>query len=650
MNHLKYVVFACLFFLGALPANAQVTYDVYIGAGQSNFDGRGDVDDLTGELAPFAAPQVGTLIYYNNPPEPDPNDTLDQAITTNGFVTLEPGYSFLGARDFDDNPTIPSDIFGPEVAFGSAIAAETGSTNPVAIIKVSRGGTNLDNDWTAPDADAPNGGPLYIELLDTIDAALAELTANGDSFVIRGFIWHQGESDSSGAENTPISGRASRYMENFVNLIEGVRTHVGIPDLPVVMGQLAQSRLAVSNPGFLVLQAEIADALDNVALASSVGLTTPFSTGEGTDATHFDAAGQIGLGLEFAEVLADLIAENSPVDPNQPPELVTFDMDNGASPGLEPLGSELDSLDEPTNEVDSPSTATLAGITFVATAETTIVDATPSDPANPSGATFNAATNGAGVNSIGGSADGDGGAGFVDPGETLTLALNFDESTTTVALTQITFRSVSGATDSVTLSIAGSPAVTFHDDIPSGQVANTTFTFEGDTFTVAEPIVLLSGESLVFDNFSTADQGYQIMGFTLEIGTPSAPPSLIGDFDDDGDVDVDDIDHYVGNIDTTAAGDTIELDLVVDGEITFADLEFHIENFVQTNNEQTGTFLGDFNLDGTVDVLTDAFNLVGGLGNPATSYANGDINLDGIVDVLGDAFILIGNLGMSNDP
>ena len=134
MNHLKYVVFSCLFFLGALPANAQVTYDVYIGAGQSNFDGRGDVDDLTGELAPFAAPQVGTLIYYNNPPEPDPNDTLDQAITTNGFVTLEPGYSFLGARDFDDNPTIPSDIFGPEVAFGSAIAAETGSTNPVAII------------------------------------------------------------------------------------------------------------------------------------------------------------------------------------------------------------------------------------------------------------------------------------------------------------------------------------------------------------------------------------------------------------------------------------------------------------------------------------------------------------------------------------
>ena len=49
-------------------------------------------------------------------------------------------------------------------------------------------------------------------------------------------------------------------------------------------------------------------------------------------------------------------------------------------------------------------------------------------------------------------------------------------------------------------------------------------------------------------------------------------------------------------------------------------------------------------------MLTDAFGLIAGLGNPATSYADGDINLDGTVDVLGDAFTLIGNLGMSNDP
>ena len=32
------------------------------------------------------------------------------------------------------------------------------------------------------------------------------------------------------------------------------------------------------------------------------------------------------------------------------------------------------------------------------------------------------------------------------------------------------------------------------------------------------------------------------------------------------------------------------------------------------------------------------------------SYSDGDVNLDGTVDVLDDAFILVGNLGMSNTP
>ena len=75
-----------------------------------------------------------------------------------------------------------------------------------------------------------------------------------------------------------------------------------------------------------------------------------------------------------------------------------------------------------------------------------------------------------------------------------------------------------------------------------------------------------------------------------------------------------------------------------------------IETHVETSNGQTGTFFGDFNLDGTVNVLSDAFTLVGNLGNSVSSYADGDANLDGTVDVLGDAFILIGNLGSNNLP
>ena len=60
---------------------------------------------------------------------------------------------------------------------------------------------------------------------------------------------------------------------------------------------------------------------------------------------------------------------------------------------------------------------------------------------------------------------------------------------------------------------------------------------------------------------------------------------------------------------------------------------------------------GDANLDGQVDVLNDAFALVGNLGtNGGATFAQGDFNGDGNVDVLNDAFILVGNLGESVMP
>ena len=60
---------------------------------------------------------------------------------------------------------------------------------------------------------------------------------------------------------------------------------------------------------------------------------------------------------------------------------------------------------------------------------------------------------------------------------------------------------------------------------------------------------------------------------------------------------------------------------------------------------------GDANLDGQVNVLGDAFILVGNLGTTSGAvFADGDFNGDGVVNVLGDAFILVGNLGQSVVP
>ena len=133
-----------------------------------------------------------------------------------------------------------------------------------------------------------------------------------------------------------------------------------------------------------------------------------------------------------------------------------------------------------------------------------------------------------------------------------------------------------------------------------------------------------------------------------------AETAILGDFNGDGTIDVDDIDFYVGNIgaeDTEGTEELAQLDLNGDESITIEDLNFHITTLVETSNGVQGAPIGDLNLDGRVDVLGDAFTLVASLGSVGEiSYGLGNINGDLTVNVLGDAFLLIGNLGQDNDP
>ena len=129
-------------------------------------------------------------------------------------------------------------------------------------------------------------------------------------------------------------------------------------------------------------------------------------------------------------------------------------------------------------------------------------------------------------------------------------------------------------------------------------------------------------------------------------------PDLIGDFNEDDIVDIDDIDFYSGRIGLTSsdAGFDSQLDWNNNGTIEVEDHDYHVNNFVQTSNGVTGALLGDINLDGRVDVLSDAFGLVARLnGAGPYSFGTADLNADQQVDVLGDAFTLIGNLGQSTD-
>lgn len=234
------------------------------------------------------------------------------------------------------------------------------------------------------------------------------------------------------------------------------------------------------------------------------------------------------------------------------------------------------------------------------------------------------------------------------------------------------------------LSISGGNFTTFRSFLTASvSLSGTDFAINGvpitgltvgNPFVVTERNVTLSGtlaDGSTFSNFldSTTPIGALDFGpFASQAELEAVPgfaadgedgtvvtvtlvaPQVLGDFDEDGDVDADDIDFYSGSIGIAASGILAQLDLVEDGLVTLADHDTHIMTLVETSNGQTGAIVGDINLDGDVDVLNDAFGLIAGLGSLSGGYANGDLNADQEVDVLDDAFRLVASLGQTNEP
>ena len=231
------------------------------------------------------------------------------------------------------------------------------------------------------------------------------------------------------------------------------------------------------------------------------------------------------------------------------------------------------------------------------------------------------------------------------------VVIEFDED---VVITQIDFASIDvrvedGALETFDVNIEG-VAETFN------------FGVEGTLDRFDNPfddMVITAGTDITFTATGDADfVSMRIDEITVQLDTSLAPFSA-GDFDFDGDVDLADLDFFNGPIVNgdgvagaeEALGRLEQLDLDGSGFVDLPDLVLHYTNFVETSNSQVGTFAGDTNLDGIVDVLTDAFALVGNLGEEEiASWSQGDFNGDRTVNVLGDAFLLVGNLGSSNEP
>ena len=207
--------------LWAGPSFADTTTKVFILAGQSNMDGRGDGSQLTADdRQRLAAVQDRVLLAYNG----GATQPLD-------VTTPQPWIGKKFGLDL---------TFGPELFFGIRVA-EAWPDHDILLIKRSLGGTSLYGAWS-PDwnldralvmneADRPH---LFAELVGDIETVLGAL---GDKdYEIAGMLWVQGETDSNVNKFGPEP--AATYGENLGRLIREIRKVAGDPDLPFHMLQV----------------------------------------------------------------------------------------------------------------------------------------------------------------------------------------------------------------------------------------------------------------------------------------------------------------------------------------------------------------------------------------------------------------------------
>ncbi|RYZ93724.1 MAG: hypothetical protein EOO68_21600 [Moraxellaceae bacterium] len=277
----------------------QDTFRVFFLGGQSNMEGFGFNKDLPPALN---SNMKDVFIFDGNRVADGANDG-----GTGKWEPLRPGHGTGFTTDGKTNT--PSDRFGPELTFAARLR-ELYPNDKIAIIKYARNGSSIDSlaagdagCWM-PDFNATTN--QFDFFLQTINNAFSsgDINADGkpDDLVPAGILWMQGEGDASFTLEI-----ANNYDQNLHYLMNMVRAALRVDDLPVVIGKISDSR---NNPekkmwkfGEIVQQAQekFAKADGHAAIVRS---TASYAY---SDPYHYDSAGYIDLGKEFANAYQSII-------------------------------------------------------------------------------------------------------------------------------------------------------------------------------------------------------------------------------------------------------------------------------------------------------------------------------------------------------
>jgi len=165
---------------------------------------------------------------------------------------------------------------GLGIDFAKAMAQQDRSIT-IGLVPCAVGGTPLSR-WS-------KGGDLYQNALARALVAIRDGT-------LKGVLWHQGESDSSRPET------ADTYAQRLDQLVADLRTDLGEPNLPFVVGGLGDFFVQTrQSPSVQKVNAALADLPNRVEYT---GFASPEGLDHKGDEVHFSADALREFGKRYA--------------------------------------------------------------------------------------------------------------------------------------------------------------------------------------------------------------------------------------------------------------------------------------------------------------------------------------------------------------
>ncbi|CAM4236840.1 sialate O-acetylesterase [Cytophagaceae bacterium 50C-KIRBA] len=227
-------------------------FHIYILLGQSNMAGRGEM------IEPYTSQQHEKVWMFT---------------AQNQFVTAKHPMHF-------DKPALVG--VGPGLSFGIEMAKQSSAVK-IGLVPCAVGGSSI-NSWVV------NG---YDEATKThpLDEAIQRILAAQQQGVIKGILWHQGESDSE-------TSKRVGYIDKLNALIAQIRTITKQANLPFVIGELGYFNQNYKD--FNQILSSLNAPAKHTALISAQDLNAK------SDNIHFDSQSATELGKRYAFAMQQL--------------------------------------------------------------------------------------------------------------------------------------------------------------------------------------------------------------------------------------------------------------------------------------------------------------------------------------------------------